>query len=165
MIGRFDRYTTALALRARALLGDRRLAFRHFAHDATSGGADPTVRIAQRRNGQWRVDLVIGGQCVSHCTLWRGESYDAQRGWFALGEAEAELVLLATPPEHRGRGHASRLLRAAPSAAAGVGLERLGARVWHSNEASVRAFRNAGWDDHGIVWAREGARGLPLTRA
>jgi RimJ/RimL family protein N-acetyltransferase len=54
-------------------------------------------------------------------------------------------VSLTVAPEWRGKGIASQLLHAVEATAGARGAVRLVARIKASNDASVRAFKNAGW--------------------
>jgi RimJ/RimL family protein N-acetyltransferase len=144
-------YASAAVVRLARLAGMRISAYRIFSA-AVQAAADGEVEIVDTAPGRRQLRLLVDGAIVSSCTLWSGASYRDERGYFPLADDEAELVFLETPPAHRGRGHASVLLRAA--LAASTGNRRLYARIWHSNAASIRAFRKAGWVDCGTRYQR-----------
>ena len=150
---------TAARLRVLRLLGRPSSAYRHFS-TTTAIGAD--ARPPSAHVGYIPIQLERDGEELCRCVLWFGADYAARRGYFALGPREAELVFLETPAPHRGRGYASQLLRQVRFDAAAYGLERLYARVWHSNAASNAAFRKASWNDHGLAIRPEKSRGLVL---
>jgi N-acetylneuraminate synthase len=60
----------------------------------------------------------------------------------ALGSAE---VSITVAPDARGKGHAASILIAAEHEARGIGIKRLEARIKPDNEASIRAFKRAGY--------------------
>ncbi len=75
---------------------------------------------------------------------------DRRRG-FALARStgdEAELLLLATRPQHRGRGVGGALLRAIISEATGRGATNLHLEVRAGN-AAVRLYRREGFEKVG----------------
>lgn len=69
-------------------------------------------------------------------------------------------VSLTVAPAHRGRGLAAAMLRAIEQQARDLGLARLVASIRPENEASLRAFKAAGW--YGFVDVQEA--GLPMVR-
>jgi RimJ/RimL family protein N-acetyltransferase len=115
----------------------------------------------------------IGADLAAACWFWVGDRY-RQRNFWPLDEGEAKLVQIVTAERHRGRGLARELIRYSTVEMARIGFRRLYARVWHSNEASIRAFERAGWqyiafvaEAHPfgsrrparITWRRRSARG------
>lgn len=96
---------------------------------------------------EWRED----GRRLAWCWVWYGERYRRDRNFWPLGPAEAKLISLETRAEVRGRGIAPQLVAFARHEMARRGFDRLYARVWHSNRASLRAFAKAGWRRHAVV--------------
>ena len=84
------------------------------------------------------------------CAYWHGERY-RRRNFWPLRQGEAKLVQVIVEPAHRGRGVASRLIRASAAALGMRGFTALYARVWHSNAPSIAAFRRAGWHRIALV--------------
>lgn len=78
------------------------------------------------------------------CFYWHGERY-RQRNFWPLQEDEAKLVQIVVDPSARGRGLASGLIAASAAEMAKQGWRTLYARIWHSNQPSLRAFERAGW--------------------
>jgi RimJ/RimL family protein N-acetyltransferase len=91
-----------------------------------------------------------GSRIVGLCYFWHGERYRTRNFW-PLAEGEAKLVQIVTIPEIRGRGVATNLIAYASIEMAKRGFHCLYARIWHSNIASVRAFKRAGWKPWAIV--------------
>lgn len=86
-----------------------------------------------------------GARIVGVCYFWYGAQY-RERNFWPLAENEAKLVELVTVPDMCSRGVASHLIRDAADDMLRMGFERLYARIWHSNAASLTAFRRAGWE-------------------
>lgn len=84
------------------------------------------------------------------CAVWFGEKYKTRNYW-PLKSGECKLISLETSAEARGRGIAPLVLRHATRQMAAQGFNRVYARVWHSNAASLRAFSKAGWRKHAVV--------------
>lgn len=84
------------------------------------------------------------GELGSGCWFWTGRRL-ARRGWGSLPPDATELVQINTASGFRGRGLAVSLIRHGGSRMRELGFRRVFARVWHSNEASVRAFTKAEW--------------------
>src|SRR5687767_1260986 len=89
--------------------------------------------------------LFIGGERACACWIWYGERYRRERNFWPLADKEAKLVQIETDPKFRGRGLAGRLLAHARVEMRRRGFTRMYARIWHSNEPSVRVFTKAGW--------------------
>lgn len=90
------------------------------------------------------------GRLVGLCVYWHAERY-RQRNFWPLKEHEAKLVEVITLPEMRGLGIARELIARSCRSMFEQGFHRLYARIWHSNEASLKAFSNAGWMRLGTV--------------
>lgn len=84
------------------------------------------------------------GQIAGICFYWHGERYKTRDFW-PLKKTEAKLVQIVVAPEMRGRGIASRLIAFSTNEMARKGFDRLYARIWHSNDPSMKAFERAGW--------------------
>lgn len=84
------------------------------------------------------------GQIVGLCFYWHGERYKTRNFW-PLKTTEAKLVQIIVTPEMRGRGIASKLIEFSANEMAHKGFDRLYARIWHSNDPSMKAFEQAGW--------------------
>ena len=87
----------------------------------------------------------------SGCVLWIAEDDGMAVGQVRLDrDGDAAEVSITTAPEARGRGHAVAMLQlAAAQAADELAVERLVARIKQGNEASLRAFRRAGFSEEG----------------
>jgi RimJ/RimL family protein N-acetyltransferase len=85
-----------------------------------------------------------GGQLTGVCFYWFGERYKTRNFWPLKG-GEAKLVQIIVAPSARGRGVAPELIRASGMQMRNAGFENLFARIWHSNNASISAFKKAGW--------------------
>lgn len=85
-----------------------------------------------------------GERIVGVCFYWFGERYRTRNFW-PLADGEAKLVQIVVVPDARGRGIASRLIKASSPDLMQQGFRRAYARIWHSNTPSVRAFERAGW--------------------
>ena len=78
---------------------------------------------------------VVAG-CVYSC---------APDPWWPIASASAKLVHIETDPEHRGKGLAPALIAYSAASMVQAGHRELYARIWHSNQPSLRAFQKAGW--------------------
>jgi hypothetical protein len=85
-----------------------------------------------------------GEQIVGLCFYWYGARY-LKRNFWQLKSAEAKLVQIITSPQMRGKRVAGTLIAASCADMMGHGFDRVYARVWHSNEPSLRAFAGARW--------------------
>ncbi|MGH8852132.1 MAG: GNAT family N-acetyltransferase [Casimicrobiaceae bacterium] len=56
------------------------------------------------------------------------------------------IVEVVTVPDMCSRGVATHLIAHVADDMLRKGFERLYARIWHSNTASLKAFRHAGWE-------------------
>lgn len=83
-------------------------------------------------------------QLVSSLWCWWGESYKSRPVW-PLEAGEAKVVMVKTDAAYRGRGIAPALLGYSAARMREAGFQRLYARIWHSNRASIGAFHKAGW--------------------
>ena len=90
------------------------------------------------------------GKRLCHCWVWYGERYRTRNFW-PLKENEAKLIALETDETARGRGLAPKLLEYAAGKMGERGFNSLYARIWHSNQASVKAFEKAGLRYYALV--------------
>lgn len=93
----------------------------------------------------WVFGAWLDSKLAGFCCFTGGETYRDRPNNWPLQPGEAELTEVATMPEFRGRGVASRLIVHGVSQMNQCGYSRFFARVWHSNYASMAAFRKAGW--------------------
>jgi RimJ/RimL family protein N-acetyltransferase len=75
--------------------------------------------------------------------------YESVSTW-PLANNEVALVNVTTLPEHRSRRYASLLIAQATSSLVPSRYRRALAHIWWNHHASLRAFRNAGWQRVGI---------------
>lgn len=87
---------------------------------------------------------------VGVCFYWHGARYNLHDFW-PLAAREAKLVQIVTSPDMRGRGVATALIEYSAPIVIERGFDRLYARIWHSNLASLRAFERTGWYRIGTV--------------
>ncbi len=85
-----------------------------------------------------------GQNLVAVCYFWWGARYETRNFW-PLTDGQAKLVEIVTADSHRGRGIARSLIMHASRQMFDGGFRTLYARVWHSNQPSLAAFRAAGW--------------------
>jgi len=93
---------------------------------------------------------IENGVAVCSCWYWYGKRY-RQRNFWPLRRSEAKLVEIATSEDSRGRGLASALIAFSTVNMQERGFTRLHARIWHSNQPSIRAFEKAGWRRRALV--------------
>lgn len=90
--------------------------------------------------------------CLDHdhivgvCLYWHGARYLTRNFW-PLQDGEAKLVQVIVQPEMRGRGIASALIEQSWRDMQSKGFVKSYARIWHSNDPSIRAFTHAGWSE------------------
>lgn len=108
--------------------------------------ADPSIaERASYHGSETRAYACLDGtRIVGVCYFWYGAQY-RKRNFWPLGEREAKLVEIVTVPQLRRRGAATHLIAYAAADMLRNGFQRLYARIWHSNKASVKAFQRAGW--------------------
>ncbi|HKW80486.1 MAG TPA: GNAT family N-acetyltransferase [Casimicrobiaceae bacterium] len=113
---------------------------------------DPTITERASYHGPetYAYACFDGARIVGVCYFWYGAQY-RKRNFWPLGDSEAKLVELVTVPDMRARGVATHLIVHAAADMLAKGFSRLFARIWHSNKASVTAFRRAGWARVAIV--------------
>jgi ribosomal protein S18 acetylase RimI-like enzyme len=99
------------------------------------------------------------GSLAAACCYWTNPRYRS-RGFWPLSASEGKLVQIVTATAFRRRGIARLLIRHSSTEMARRGFTRLFARVWHSHEASYRAFERAGWDYVAFVTELR-VRGVP----
>jgi len=109
------------------------------------------LRVDEEDNGDaLRLSLHVDGIEAAFVEIWSGPTYPARRGFFTLADDEAEVSMLETRPEYRGRGLGSGMLRAVCAMLAARGFRHGWGRIWHSNIASVKSCARAGWSFHGV---------------
>jgi len=109
------------------------------------------LQIKERDNGDaLRLSLCVDGVEAVYVNIWSGPTYPARRGYFNLAPDEAEIAMLKTRPEFRGRGLGSGMLRATCAMLAARGFRHGWGRIWHSNTASIKAFASAGSEFCGV---------------
>jgi GNAT superfamily N-acetyltransferase len=91
-----------------------------------------------------------GDRIVGICFYWHSARYRTRNFW-PLKPGEAKLVQIITAPDMRGKKVAGTLISASCDHILRCGFERAYARVWHSNEPSLRAFAGAGWRRRALV--------------
>lgn len=85
-----------------------------------------------------------GDTIAGLCFYWHGARY-LKRNFWPLQPTDAKLVQIITAPASRGKKVAGTLIALSGSDMLERGFDRLFARVWHSNEPSLRAFAGARW--------------------
>ena len=120
--------------------------------DELSACLDPELSALSRYAADEAVCFVAQGQhgIVAACWFWYGKTY-SRRNFWPLQEREAKLVQINTSAQHRNRGIAQDLIRYGCEQMFLAGFHRLYARVWHSDSASLTAFKKVGWEEVAIV--------------
>lgn len=85
-----------------------------------------------------------GDRIVGICFYWYGARYLTRNFW-PLKPDEAKLVQIITAQDMRGKKVAGTLIALSGKHVLRSGFVHAYARVWHSNEPSLRAFAAAGW--------------------
>jgi RimJ/RimL family protein N-acetyltransferase len=113
---------------------------------------DPLMReqASYAGDGALAYACISEGRIVALCFYWHGARYRTRNFW-PLKEGEAKLVQIITAPSMRGKKVAPTLIGASHAELMQSGFERAYARVWHSNEPSLRAFAAAGWTRRAMV--------------
>jgi L-amino acid N-acyltransferase YncA len=101
--------------------------------------------------------IVHAEQIVGVAWYWHGERY-RRRNYLNLPSGAAKLVQVVITADKRGRGFGSSLIAESTKMMFTAGFDEIYARIWHSNRASIRAFRKGGWRSLGI------ALGIPIGR-
>ena len=120
------------------------------------------IKVSSVSPEQHKFNLMEGD--ISLCSLeilW-GETYK-KRGFITLENNEAKVISVETPVDYRGKGHAVRLLQYCEGFVAKEGIKGLYARIWHSNNSSISAFRKSGWAKHGTKISLKLFRVIPVT--
>ncbi|TFW24871.1 GNAT family N-acetyltransferase [Massilia arenosa] len=115
--------------------------------EMVAASADPDIRAQSFYAGEGALGYGCrgpDGQLAALCFYWHGERY-RKRNFWPLKEREAKLVEVITASSMRGKKIAPALIEASLHDVGQQGFERAYARVWHSNEPSLRAFQTAGW--------------------
>jgi RimJ/RimL family protein N-acetyltransferase len=113
---------------------------------AIEASADPLMReqAGYAGDGAFAYACMHGEQIVGLCFYWHGARY-LKRNFWPLKEREAKLVQIITSPQMRGKRVAGTLIAASSADMFAQGFDKVYARVWHSNEPSLRAFAGAQW--------------------
>lgn len=133
--------------------GDCHVAFLQSPEDLTAA-RDAAVRETASFLGEesYGLGAWVDEELVAACFIWTGERYrHERRDYWPLRRDEAKLVQMVTAGRFRGRGIATQLCRQAPVEMGQRGFARLFARVWHSNQPSIRAFEKAAWKHIALV--------------
>ncbi len=91
-----------------------------------------------------------GERIAGVCFYWHGERYKTRNFW-PLKPGEAKLVQIITAPDMRGKKVAGTLIAGSCAQVLQAGFVRAYARIWHSNEPSLRAFAGAGWTRRALI--------------
>ena len=102
------------------------------------------------------------GELAGVCWLWPG-SMLTERPIGAQPPDCAEIIQITVAERARGRGIAPHLIGTAARCMRELGFRRLYAQIWHSNTASMKAFRKCAWEAVAWVVAVE-PRWLPHLR-
>jgi RimJ/RimL family protein N-acetyltransferase len=117
---------------------------------ATREASFSSAEISMDRHVAW-LESKLADRNASR--LWVALAGEAAVGTARVDRLDAGTaeVHIAVAPQHRGRGLAAQILRAVLDEVAAVRFaERLHARVKSDNEASLRAFRSAGFSETGV---------------
>ena len=106
--------------------------------------------LKKRVPGFWSFCYSENGARLCTCSVWYGEQYKTRNFW-PLKSDECKLISLETVAAAKGKGLAPLLIRQVTRHMAAMGFATIYARVWHSNNASLRALAKAGWTRHVIV--------------
>ena len=86
------------------------------------------------------------GKLAGSCWYWMPERYRRDRNFWPLRDDEAKLVQISVSAGAQGRGIGGALMHYAEARMARLGVRCAYARIWHSNEPSIRMFLRAGWE-------------------
>lgn len=113
---------------------------------AIEASSDPLIQeqAGYAGEGAFAYACMHGEQIVGLCFYWHGERY-LKRNFWPLKEGEAKLVQIITLPQMRGKRVAGTLIATSSADMFNRGFNKMYARVWHSNEPSLRAFAGAQW--------------------
>lgn len=119
--------------------------------DALAQHPDPRVRSALsfERAGCTGFVLLADAEPAAFLHFADVSRYESASTW-PLASNEVALVNVITLPAYRSRGYASLLIAEATSSLVPKSYQRAIAYIWWNHEASLRAFRNAGWRRIGI---------------
>jgi len=102
--------------------------------------------LAWKQDGDaWAFGAWVDGQLAGVCWFQARETYRRRGGLFDLSPQEAELAQISTAAAFRRQGVATALIRYGAARMGGKDFQRLYAKIWHGNIASVKAFESAGW--------------------
>ena len=88
----------------------------------------------------------VDGRLAGSCWYWMPERYRRDRNFWPLRDDEAKLVQIGVSASVQGRGIGGALMHYAEARMARLGVHRAYARIWHSNDPSIRMFLKAGWE-------------------
>ncbi|MEU4620025.1 GNAT family N-acetyltransferase [Actinoplanes sp. NPDC023801] len=98
--------------------------------------------------------FVDGGTPIGYGELWLDDEED-----------EVELARIIVAPEHRGRGHGSRLVRALLAEALKAGHANVFLRVRPGNEPAIRTYERVGFERVGAALEAEWNGPQPVAYA
>lgn len=101
-------------------------------------------QIEYHGNESYAYGYLDGSRIIGLCFFWFNDRYRTRNYW-NLADGEAKLVQIVTVSDLRGIGIATSLIAHASLDMQKRGFHCLYARIWHSNNSSIRAFKSAGW--------------------
>lgn len=101
-------------------------------------------------DGSYSYACYDGDRIVGVCFYWFGSRY-MKRNFWPLLDGEAKLVQIIVQPSMRSRGIATSLIASSFQDMMHKDFSRVYARIWHSNDPSLRAFERAGWKKIGLI--------------
>lgn len=96
-------------------------------------------------DGAHRVQALSRSPHVVYAWVEGGDGQSIAAGTAALSQGWASVHGMRTPPQHRGRGLAGRILATLAEAARARGLERVFLQVEEGNTAALALYRRAGF--------------------
>lgn len=116
--------------------------------DDLRSSPDPDLQshVAYAGDGAHGFGAWVDGTLVGSCWYWTRERYRRDRNFWPLQDGEVKLVQISVSPLAQGKGTGGALMRYAEGRMASLGCRRAYARIWHSNEPSIRMFLKAGWE-------------------
>lgn len=117
--------------------------------DLLMASPDPELRthVTYSGDGAHGFGAWVGGKLAGSCWYWMPERYQRDRNFWPLQNDEAKLVQISVSAGAQGRGVGGALMHYAEARMARLGVRRAYARIWHSNEPSIRMFLKAGWSE------------------
>lgn len=93
---------------------------------------------------KYKISFEVEDKDICRLTLLWGNEYK-KRNFIKLDQGEAKVISVITAEGYRNKGYAVKLLYCSEGFALKMGIDRLYARIWHSNIASIKTFEKAGW--------------------